>query len=158
MTTVERSPAVWTDGNKMVPSSTRRFLRFLSALDLSIREKCYRGPNSTKLCSRLSFRFDVFYNKHLFLSSIPHINNFIQTVVGFVMNCFWIQLKLLPILVGTKLRWDGHDGGLWLGFRNVYLSWLLQIFLGDFENYAVKNRLNNKIVCATHCSYCNLIK
>lgn len=128
MTTVERSPAVWTDGNKAAPSSTRRFLRFLPALDLSIREKCYRGPSSTKLSSRLSFRFDVFHNKHLFLSPIPHINNFIQTDVEFVMKWFCIQLKLLQFLVGTKLPWDGHDGGLWLGFRNVYLSWLLQFF------------------------------
>lgn len=109
-------------GTKRLPSSTRRFLHFLSALDLSIREKCYRGPNSTKLSSRLSFRFDVFHNKHLFLSPIPRINNFIQIDIRFVMKCFCIQVKLLQFLVGTKLRWDAHDGGLWLGFRNVYLS------------------------------------
>lgn len=91
----------------------------------------------SKLSSRLSFRFDVFHNKHLFLCPIPHINNFIQTDVGFVMKCLCRQLQLLNIFVGTRLCWDGHDGGLWLGPRNVYLSWLLQIFWRVSKNVLV---------------------
>lgn len=84
---------------------------FSPPLDLSIREECYREPNLTKLSPRLSFRFDVFHNKHLSfsLSPIPHINNFIQTYIRCVINVCTTQTVTnsfpYKTLLGQSRRW-----------------------------------------------------